>query len=457
MKFKDIKTTTKFTGGFVLGCFMCGVMAAIGAFGMVQMKNTDAEIQKASTAIVQKYEQSGSKESKTITDLSKKNENLASTLMTVLGFFMIFGVPFGIGVGIGVGSSIRKHSNEMIAAAEEITKGNLDVDIKHVAKDEMGTIGEKLTVMSQTLKLYISDISNHLNYMAQGDMTHEITQDYVGEFLPIKESLERIRNSLSDTMDNINLSAGEVSTMANQVSSSAQMLSQGTTEQASTVEQLSAAIHEVSEKVNSNAAGVNHALSNVKQVEGGVNESNAFMKEMLGAMEEIGSSSNQISQIIKVIDDIAFQTNILALNAAVEAARAGAAGKGFAVVADEVRNLASKSADAAKKTTALIEKSMNSVKGGAKIAKDTADSLQNVSKQTQIVTDTIKEIASASDAQAVSLVEILKGIEQVSGVIQTYSASAEESAATSEQLTDQAKTLHTQVLKFRIGNESVSA
>jgi methyl-accepting chemotaxis protein len=241
-----------------------------------------------------------------------------------------------------------------------------------------------------------------------------------------------------------------VNTGSRQVSDSSIALSQGATQQASAIEQLTCSIEEIAAKTKHNANNANKA----KEISGMVKDSgekgNAQMKEMLKAMDEIKVSSNNISKIIKVIDDIAFQTNILALNAAVEAARAGQQGKGFAVVAEEVRNLASRSANAAKETAILIESSIKKVEDGIKITNLNAESLSNIVEGVTKVTQLVIDIASSSDEQAIGVDEINKGITQIADVVQTTSATSEETAAASEELSGQAQMLKQQVETFKL-------
>lgn len=378
-----------------------------------------------------------------------------ASAITILVFALI-GL-FIIGTILIISMTKRIISRPIGALTKGITRlstGMLDIAIDHRSTDELGTLADALRTTISTLKLYVGDISSNLELMASGDMSHEITQDYIGDFVPIKNSLERISDSLNQALASITLAADQVNSGADQVALGAQSLSQGATEQASSIEQLSASIIEVSAQVDENAKNVQIANESIGDADRGIRISNDHMQEMLLAMNEINESSSQIGKIIKVIDDIAFQTNILALNAAVEAARAGSAGKGFAVVADEVRNLASKSADAAKQTTDLIESSVESVKRGTGIAEETALALEEVGKQAGMIVDTIGKINEASNDQAVALRQITQGIDQISAVVQTNSATSEESAAASQELSGQAATLQQEVSQFKLRNVS---
>ncbi|MDN5377992.1 MAG: methyl-accepting chemotaxis protein [Clostridiales bacterium] len=351
--------------------------------------------------------------------------------------------------------TIVRPLEKMSRLATELSSGNLHAEpVEHKSSDELGALSDALSFTVTTLRKYVDDISTNLGLMASGDFSNEITENYIGDFSPIKDSLIKISKDLSTTLSSIKTSAEQVKAGAEQVSNGAQLLSQGATEQASTMEELSATINNISDDVQRNAKNVNTATNYVEQTVRDVEKSNEEMKRMLEAMNDISTSSEEISKINKVIEDIAFQTNILALNAAVEAARAGAAGKGFAVVADEVRNLASKSAEAAKQTTQLIEGSKSVVAEGAKIAEETAKALEGVSKNSLLVKDIIEKIDDASEQQAAAIKQITQGIEQISTVIQTNSATAEESAAASEQLSGQASMLESEVSKFKLASDA---
>ncbi|NLK38064.1 MAG: HAMP domain-containing protein [Epulopiscium sp.] len=345
---------------------------------------------------------------------------------------------------------------EIQEASRSIANGELDVEILYDGKDELGDLADHMRETTTTLRAVIGDINMLLGAMAEGDFTKRsaCSEKYVGQFQSLLMSLQNITFSLTDTLTQINQSAQQVASGSDQVASGAQALSQGATEQASSIEELSAAINEISDKVRKTAGNVEKARQETQHAGVEIENSNQKMQEMIRAMEVINGKSVEISKIIKTIEDIAFQTNILALNAAVEAARAGAAGKGFAVVADEVRNLAQKSSEAAKNTTILIEETVSAVKVGNKIVDETAKSLISVVQDTSAVIELVDEIAVASSEQTSSIIQITEGIEQISNVVQTNSATAEESAAASEELSGQAEMLNQLCSEFTLTNST---
>ncbi len=357
---------------------------------------------------------------------------------------------------VNISKSLTRPIIELEGAMQKLSKGDLKATVTYSSRDELGSLADSLRTVMNTLSAYVNDISGKLGMIAGGNLNTEMEMEYAGDFAPIRASGNQIIDSLNNTLGQINQSAEQVASGSEQVSSGAQALSQGATEQASSVEELAATINELSGQVNntaSNARDVNNLVASTRDAIDGCNQQ---MGDMMHAMEKINTSSSEIGKIIKTIEDIAFQTNILALNAAVEAARAGAAGKGFAVVADEVRNLASKSAEAAKNTTTLIEGSLKAVEEGNEFSNATQQSLLQVVQHTEQVAEAMDKITKASDDQAEAIKQVTVGIDQISAVVQTNSATAEQSAAASQELSSQANVLKGLVGQFSLKGGSAA-
>ncbi len=389
---------------------------------------------------------------KTRVDTRVNSANATATASFIL-VAMVLGIVVLITViaTILITNSIKKPVKELEVAAKKLAKGELDVNITYQSKDELGVLSSAMREAMTKFQFYIGEITYALGEFANNNFAiRDPKEHFIGDFKVLEDSIACLMTNLSATLNQIKVACDQVSSGSDQVSSGAQALAQGATEQASSVEELSASITEISGQVKQNADNSSKANSMASEAARAIDASNTQMQNLMAAMTKINTKSSEISKIIKTIEDIAFQTNILALNAAVEAARAGAAGKGFAVVADEVRNLAGKSADAAKNTTVLIEDSVSSIGDGVKLAETTAKDLVGAVESVKRTTELISEITAASNEQATFIAQVTIGVDQISSVVQTNSATSEESAAASEELSSQATLMKELVGKFTL-------
>lgn len=333
----------------------------------------------------------------------------------------------------------------------EISQGNLSTAFDlQPDTSEIGTLVASIHETKRELKKYISDINTTLAQMAQGNMNLNIGSDYRGEFQPIQQAMGQILDSFNGALSKINRASDQVSRESDKISTNAQNLSDGATEQAAAVEELAASIQEISKQVNSTSADANNANQASADAMKHLMLCNEKMEALSAAIDEILNSSHQIGGITKAIEDISLQTNILALNASVEAARAGEAGKGFAVVAGEVQSLANKSSESAKNISALIEKSIKQVQNGASLSIETMDALTQVIASGQHSAAMTERIASSAMQQAESIEQVTQGMNQISDVVQTNAATAEDCASSSQELRGSAEALRVAVHKFQL-------
>ncbi len=376
------------------------------------------------------------------------NNIVLQIIMTVVGL-VVFAA-----ISLIIGKYITNKIESVSKRLQDISDGDVHTFTdKLKAKTEFEDLYNTLEDTVVNLNEVINEINNGLDKLAEGDLNYRLPDDWKGDFRLISHKYNDITASLRKTFRNIDSASSQVSNGSQQVADGAQTLSQGATEQAASIDQLNDQISTISKKVDNTADFAANAMKVVNDTGDKIRECGDEMSQMLTAMDDINKSSAEISKIIKVIDDIAFQTNILALNAAVEAARAGNAGKGFAVVADEVRNLAAKSAEAANQTTSLIENSIESVKRGADIAHETAGTLDKIVKNASLISDEVAKISDASNEQASEIRRVSQGVEQIAAVVQSNTATAEESAATSEELSGQSGVLRSLLAHFKIDGE----
>jgi methyl-accepting chemotaxis protein len=386
-----------------------------------------------------------------------KSEVNAESNASLIRFIIIFIVVFSIVLFVAflIGRNISKPIHALSSYMRRVgltgnvlysPEENVELEFYINKGGEMGRLIESCGIFID----HVIEVTKALEQIADGDLSIDV--EAISDQDVIANTLNMMLKNLNDMFNEIGVSAKQVSAVSNQIASGSHALAQGSTEQAASVEELSGTISDIAGKIRENADMAKHAAALAETIKGSAEEGSQYMDNMMTAVDEIAEASNSIEKVIKVIDDIAFQTNILALNAAVEAARAGSHGKGFAVVAEEVRNLASKSADAARNTNKLIAQSIEKASLGSRVAGETASSLEKIVSGINESSQIVNEIAKSSEEQSNNIGQINTGIDQVSQVVQQNSATAEQSSAASSQMNGQSVLLNELISKFRLKN-----
>ena len=400
--------------------------------------------------IIEQVSLIGDKISTNVQDDIQGTTRYIGIVMIIIIVIIIIGLILITKVVQAIIESISNPVEEIKAAALEMAKGNYDLEIEYTSEDEIGVLADCMREMILFTKDNISNITEVLNKFAEGNFDVEIEDNYIGEFIEIKESLEKIVDSINNTFYDIKIVTEQVKDGSEQVASTAQIISEGAINQAGIIQELMAAIGQINEKVKVSTEQANSTNVLTRELGNQIELNNEKMNEMVTAMNKIEESSINIKSIINTIYSISEQTNLLALNAAIEAARAGESGKGFAVVADEIRKLAEESSVAVKNTEILIEDSINNVNDGKNVADEASEALSAVVGKAKEAVELIGTRAELTEQGAMAISEVYNGIDQIAEVVESNTAISEESAAASEELSSQSESLQNMIDKFKL-------
>ena len=389
------------------------------------------------------------------TDVTRNNAIRFTLFFAIAGIaaiiiFVIVAIIISKKTSKNIVNSIMLPLGEIEKVAAELTQGNLHSQLDYHSDDEIGQLAHNLRKSIRILSSYVDDIGHSMKEFSKGNFAVQPEVEWKGDFVDILHSFVAFENSMSDTVIGIQRAANEVSGGAGQVAESSNDLAQGATDQAAVVEELTASITNVAEQIDKNAESTKNISTSVDNLGKEIVTSNARMQDMVESMNEINEASQQIDQIIATINEIASRTNLLALNASIEAARAGEAGKGFAVVADQVTVLAENSAKAAKESAVLISNSVSAVERGMVIANETAGKLEKVADNSKQITVDVNDIAETLKAQTDVIHQINEGVNQINDVVQTNSATSQECAAASQQMSSEAENLKNLIRELRV-------
>ena len=390
-----------------------------------------------------------------VTDKASHQAVIFTGCMTVAGILVIilsviFAILFVKKISNVVVDSILEPLHAIEDVAKELTEGNLHSTLEYRSEDEIGKLAHSMRKSIRILGSYVDDIGRAMKLFSEGNFGVQPEVEWKGDFIGILDSFMAFEKSMAETVKGIQSASNEVSEGAEQVAASSNDLAEGATNQAAVVEELTATVTNVADQVAQNAQSAKEISGKVGELGNAILESNGKMHEMVDSMNEINEASKEIDKIIATINEIASQTNLLALNASIEAARAGEAGKGFAVVADQVTVLADQSAQAAKESAVLIETSVKAVEKGMVIADQTATQLEDVADNSRTITEQVGNIADTLETQTTAIHQINEGIEQINDVVQTNSATSEECAAASQEMSSEAENLRELIRKLQV-------